>query len=258
LILSGDRGPYYAHGYANLLAHGEVVDARAGEGNRKPRTTFSGASPLLDKLDGSHYDVQLSSAEQTTLRLWIDASATYAGTYGALGNGMLSMVKNQRYAPISDVVARRCATCHQESLQSLYIPEQGQLLRSHALPDLPEQRLLHREIVYNLTRPEKSMVLLAPLAKDRGGYGLCGMSAVFNDRSDPDYRCLLETIEAAKADLDKMQRFDLPGFRPQPAYVREMKTYGILPLDQPADTSIDVYETDRAYWKTFWWRGTSQ
>ena len=31
-----------------------------------------------------------------------------------------------------------------------------------------------RHILYNLTRPEKSLLLLAPLAKEAGGYGVCG------------------------------------------------------------------------------------
>ena len=32
-----------------------------------------------------------------------------------------------------------------------------------------------------------------------------------------------------------------------------MKRYGILPPDHDPNTPIDPYETDRAYWKSFWY-----
>ena len=51
--------------------------------------------------------------------------------------------------------------------------------------------------------------------------------------------------------LARRKRFDMPGFEPTPEYVREMKRFGILPpeLQLGCDT-IDVYETDRAYWQS--------
>jgi len=48
----------------------------------------------------------------------------------------------------------------------------------------------------------------------------------------------------------------MPGFRPTPGYVREMKRYGILPNDLPEGAPIDVYATDRAYWRSLWWQPT--
>ena len=45
----------------------------------------------------------------------------------------------------------------------------------------------------------------------------------------------------------------MPGFVPNEHYVREMKRYGVLPASlDPATEPIDVYATDRAYWRTFW------
>ena len=41
-------------------------------------------------------------------------------------------------------------------------------------------------------------------------------------------------------------------FRPAPHYVREMKKYGILNGDLPENAPIDVYATDRAYWRSLW------
>ena len=59
-------------------------------------------------------------------------------------------------------------------------------------------------------------------------------------------------IQRASKRLHEIKRFDMPGFRPDPAWVREMKRYGILPADQPPDKPIDVYAVEQAYWRSFW------
>ena len=42
---------------------------------------------------------------------------------------------------------------------------------------------------------------------------------------------------------------------PRRDYAREMIRYGVLPADFNSTTDpIDVYETDRAYWRSFWYR----
>ena len=51
--------------------------------------------------------------------------------------------------------------------------------------------------------------MLAPLAKEAGGEGLCAgagqaSAAIFADTADPDYRILLESIAATKQTLDGM------------------------------------------------------
>jgi hypothetical protein len=43
-------------------------------------------------------------------------------------------------------------------------------------------------------------------------------------------------------------------FRPEPEYIREMKHYGILDAAWREGDPIDVYELDRKYWESFWWR----
>jgi hypothetical protein len=45
----------------------------------------------------------------------------------------------------------------------------------------------------------------------------------------------------------------MPGFRPTDSYIREMRKYGILPANIAEDGTIDVYATDRAYWRSLWW-----
>jgi hypothetical protein len=116
--------------------------------------------------------------------------------------------------------------------------------------------------MFNLSRPEKSVILLAPLAKEAGGYGLCKTEgserSVFESTDDPGYKAILSMCADGKIYLDKIKRFDMPDFKPRPAYVREMKKYGILPTDLSVDSAIDVYATDRAYWQSLWHRPTPQ
>ena len=107
------------------------------------------------------------------------------------------------------------------------------------------------------------MILKAPLAKEAGGYEWCKTKSgdgqpdqparVFRDTQDPDYQAILRAIQAAKAQLEKIKRFDMPGFRPNEHYVREMKRYGVLPAAfDLAKDPINVYEVDQAYWRSLW------
>ena len=50
-----------------------------------PRSIGSSASKLMKLIDGTHYEAKLSEQEVRMIRLWIDASTVYAGTYAALG-----------------------------------------------------------------------------------------------------------------------------------------------------------------------------
>jgi len=77
--------------------------------------------------------------------------------------------------------------------------------------------------------------------------------SIFANTTDPDYRAILAHIQAAKAKLDEIKRFDMPGFTPNEHYVREMKRFGVLPKSfDMAKEPINVYETDRKYWQSLW------
>jgi hypothetical protein len=76
---------------------------------------------------------------------------------------------------------------------------------------------------------------------------------VFTTTDDPDYQKILAHLEAARDKLEQIRRFDMPGFRPNEHYVREMKRYGALPAAWDADRDpMNVYEVDAAYWRSFW------
>ncbi|MHC4758889.1 MAG: hypothetical protein ACYTE8_09540, partial [Planctomycetota bacterium] len=128
-----------------------------------------------------------------------------------------------------------------------YRPGSQEWAKAHLDP----RNLYSHNILYNLSRPDKSVLLLAPLSKSAGGYGACGED-VFRDTEDTDYAVILKSIEAAKAEVQRLTRFHMPNFRPPAAYIREMKRYGILPEEHDVNDPIDVYETDYKYWESFY------
>jgi hypothetical protein len=104
--------------------------------------------------------------------------------------------------------------------------------------------------IANISRPEKSFVLRAPLAKEAGGLALC-KEVVFTSTDDPLYQKILAGIRPAHERLMAEKRFDMPGFRPNKHYIREMQRFGFLPDDLGPDDPVDPYATDRAYWDSF-------
>ena len=296
-LLSGDQGPMFTHSYFTLSARLQVADGRdLARGNYPPYSIGSTASYLLDKVSEAHYDVKLSTHELRKIKLWIDASATFPGTYAALGSGMIGPYAALHYgtkpkidylswpslARAREAMERRCASCHTGDRKLPASPADELGLRLHHLQygdgeprfwDPPwvktygdgslrpgslewmkqyaDPRLqFSRHILYNFSRPEKSLQLLAPLATAAGGHGLCG--DIFTSTRDADYQALLAGIQEAKAHLESITRFNMPRFRPEPEYVREMQRYGILPPDHRVDDPIDVYDTDRRYWQSLW------
>ncbi|HUT35474.1 MAG TPA: discoidin domain-containing protein [Planctomycetota bacterium] len=270
VALTGDRGPMFSHAYFTMTVRRLFSDGRnLARSNYPPRTLGSSASRILKMLDGSHYDVKATEQQKRMLRLWIESGAPYPGTYAALGNGAIGgywtngLINTDSNWPTTkagaQVIQRRCAACHtgHSVLPKAMCDERG---ISFWRFDLADPRLkLSRHIVFNLTRPERSLLLLAPLAKAAGGLELCRdkqdkPAVVFADTADPDHRALLAMVEAGKHNLETIGRFDMPGFRPPPQYLREMKRYGILPPDLSPEAKIDVYETDRKYWESLHYR----
>ena len=281
VVLTGDRNEWFTQSYYALFASDQVSDSQGydEDGSHPARGFGSVASPLMKKLDGSHYDAKLSGAEQELVRLWIDTGATFPGTYGAYRPGRPPSSGHTRPDPgspaptygtvdtktvpaggesLDAIIKRRCHTCHNATL-----PLGPGIHKTQAYLNVPR----HCLNLYNLTHPEKSMILLAPLAKKAGGYEWCKAGTVgeeparparvFANTQDPDYQAILRAVQTAKAQLDEIRRFDMSGFRPNRHYVREMKRYGVLPADfDPTKDPIDVYETDRAYWRSLWYHPT--
>ncbi|MBI5834211.1 MAG: hypothetical protein HZB16_18100 [Armatimonadetes bacterium] len=296
LDLCGDRGPAYSLAYYNLILHRQLSDGAGLRwpgvpsidgrplGNDVPYTTYSSAAPLMAKIDGSHHLARLSALEQTTMRLWIDSSAVYAGTYAAYGTGQIGgwWRNNEPVREMDDAwpstraardaMTRRCSPCHGNRLPvsvtaQIEIDGQGDLEGWQR----PTSRF-SRHTIFNLSRPEKSIALTATLARVAGGFAEGQAPAarpvpsdlsvhprpvthavIFASRDDPDYVSILTHLQAAKARLDEIKRFDMPGFQPRYEYLREMKRDGVLPADFAIGTTlVDAYQLDQAYWRLFW------
>ena len=266
--LCGDHGPMFSMGYYALVVFGQIADGRNyAKSNYAPYTLGSGGSALMKKIDGSHHDVRVTAEEEAALRLWLDASAPYPGTYAALGTGSIGgYIKNEQVLNTDSAwpttraaqaaFERRCASCHDAKGLALprYLSDENGL--SFWMPDMRDARLKRsRHALFNLTRPEKSYFLRAPLSAAAGGFGRCSQGqhrAVFESTDDPDYRCLLAMIEAGRETLNRIKRFDMIGFRPREEYLRELKRYGVLPatFDLEKDP-VDPYRADRVYWDSF-------
>ena len=266
VILAGDHGPFYSHAYIMLTIREQFRDGRNAGGNLPPRSIGSSASPLLDKLEGGHHGVQTSEAERTLVRLWIDSAAPYPGTYAALGTGMIGHGGTVAgWGPTTaDVLQRRCAECHTQATRLPVSPGDDVLnigFGGARIKHKDPRYQFSNHILYNLSRPELSLLLLAPLSSVAGGYAGTGIAPtnglhrpVFASTADPDYQLLRAAIQVSHDQLDRIKRFDMPGFQPNEHYLREMTGYGVLPADRPPDQPVDSYSTDRAYWNSFIYR----
>ncbi len=289
MILTGDHGPVYSHSYYTLSATYQFSDGRnMPESNYPPYGFGDAASPIMKMLRGEHHEVQLSKQEVETIRHWIHCGAPYIGTYAALIQGMIGstgyeeshftaidsrILKSENVKRASEVIKRRCGDCH---VHVRNIPKhpadwgQGteliQPLRAWKIKQSDNRATwrFQQHILYNLTHPEQSVQLLAPLAKKAGGYGACReiirvekkadtitekVVSVFESKDDPDYQTLLAAIQDAKALHDSDPRWDTPGWKAPVEYIREMKRHGILPetFDRETD-SLDPHEIDKRYW----------
>lgn len=288
LILTGDRGPLYSHSYYMLTIARLFADGRnQPKSNYPPRALGSSSSKLLRLLDGSHYGVRATELQKKVLRLWIETGAAYPGTYAALGSGMIGNYAENNQVntgvdwPVTreatQTIQQRCKACHDQPSRLLPLNLADERGVSFWQPSMDDPRLLtSRHIVFNLSRPEKSILLLAPLAAEAGGWGLCRSNTerlagagkpsansqgeaghtslpVFGSTSDPGYRAILAMIQAGKDFLDREStRFDMPEFVPRADWVREMQRYGVLPPDVKPEEVRDVYSIEQEYWKSLW------
>jgi hypothetical protein len=287
--LTGDRGPAFSHSYYSLILQWQVKDTAGAPinesgrqmGNDKPYACFSYAAPLMKKLDGSHHKVKPSKKDKRIIRLWLDSCNPYAGTYAAFGTGQIGGcwgwnkpvremdTKWPSTKPAKEAITRRCGACHGKEMPKhvtdVNVPRRHGDMLSWTRP----MSRFSKHYIFNLTHPDKSLVLLTPLARMAGGYAKGEPKialvktnhrvrikpivhpVIFKNTTDPDYQKILVHITAAKNRLNTIKRFDMPGFKPIKHYVREMKRFGILsPTFDLAKDPIDVYKTDKAYWKS--------
>jgi hypothetical protein len=285
------------------MAAGQVVDCRGPNqwGNLPPRRIGSGASALMNKLDGSHNGVKVSAREWTTVALWLDTMIPLSRYYGEQEYGWMYKTGKIAIRPSAEamaVIERRCFTCHErraphkdrmggsimpgyrdgeEGKNYLFYPEPGPSPENdqiHAKKDrstmTPEYEAQWQEafsrnesqlrrgsaIIVNWDRPEKSLVLLAPLAKSAGGYASASEAdvkagkvkacpALFQNADDLDYRAILAGLPRVPAHKPDSRGRMHPSF----------KEFGVVPPGSPDKLgTFDKESLWGAYWESLWWK----
>jgi hypothetical protein len=216
-----------------------------------PLTLGSMVSPLRRYLEATNHTGRIVPFEDR-LRVyqWIDANVPYYATYdyrqvpdaggrmtvrgiGARDSWEADGNRNQEgwfNGVLRPVFDRRCFACHRREIvnQGLWGWGGGPMTRKlEVSSDLwtdrgtaahmfgeryPATARVGPEFRINLTHPERSSLLQAPLAKGAGGWGLCTNtdgSAVFGSCGDPDYRRLLAAVEIGRARLYHFPRVDM-------------------------------------------------
>jgi cytochrome c553 len=243
LDLTGDKTSMHSMSYVRLTLHGQwVVDNRnQPRSNFEPYRIGSGSSTLMKYIEPQHYDVKLSAEEKNLVRLWIDTSATYTGTYTSLRSGFYPAHVN------CESLMKRCGECHasQETREGKVKIWEGWSFPRH-------NYISWLGSVINISNPERSFLLRAPLAKEAGGLGLCSR-IVFENKDDPVYQETLRSIMRVHQQLQKGKRFDMPGFRPNSDYIREMQKYGFVKKDLAPDELFDYYQAEKEYFDSFFY-----
>jgi hypothetical protein len=243
LSLTGDRSPSFTHSYLNIAWAGLVSHGDQGRGNRAPYSIGAVDSKLYQMINKPHHGVELSGKDKKTIWAWIESSVAWAGTYGALGS------YQPRVKAPKNILRDRCSSCHKP----------GEL---HQRWQTGRNRLMDRW--YNISRPEKSLALLAPLSKEAGGLGLCQQreakqlerdksappAVVFKSKDDPAYLALLKAIEDGADMAKRVPAYYEKAYKAPRAYVDEMQRFGVLP-ENVDPQSIDLFKTDEKYYSIF-------
>jgi hypothetical protein len=244
LDLSGDKTRYFNMSYDMLIDRGlvhHIPQNGADQDLTTPRGNGSLASRLVLEryLEPDHHEVRLSADDFQRVYTWIDANVPYYHTY-LYTDGDVNGARCRWYDDLSDgwfqrefapVFMRRCFECHQREVDisdawlgrrsvtvtsdvwsDITLMDQGLQIESSVATFGPEYRI-------NLTHPEWSQMLTAPLAKEAGGLEFCRTASgepVFRDTTDSDYRAILDALQTGKRMLELNPRVDmLP--RPDPA-----------------------------------------
>ena len=195
LDLSDDKTRFFNLAFDSLTMKGLVSTINCNNGHEDnipqiaPYAFGSHKSKLIEQLDSGGQGKLLSADERDRLVTWIDLNGPYYGTY--------EHERPERY------VGRDALPAYPQIMESL---QKANCTRCH-------HTALGADYQLNLTHPEWSAALTAPLAKAAGGRGLCGEGG-FADRNDPTYRSVLSLLNAAAEELRQRPRMDMPGAVP--------------------------------------------
>ncbi len=292
--ISGHWAPLYTIGYAQMSWRRLFGDNRnRAMSNFEPYEIGSGSSRLLKLIDEGHGGVEMSAKERQLISLWIDAGANYTGTYAGEFSGGVGYylenrpVHNERDWPetkaMQEAITRRCDVCHTpvdtkkgfgiyDIYYDNYSPRNPKEAKDSFIPhDLSQANGRHSRFeIFDLSYPEQSKAVRAPLSKGAGGLGVCEAAsgkAVFESVDDPDYKTILAGVERGRRYIieeDNRPEMLIPSpnngrdcpqrFVPRWPYLRELIRYGLLPIDSDPNASRDPYELDELYWESLWYK----
>jgi hypothetical protein len=217
LDFRGDKTNWFSLAYENLRPFVRPIGPQGTPAPMPPRSRGAAASPLVEMLLAGHQDLRLDPEGLDRIITWIDLNVPYYDntaatrpTAGRLGNDFTdsgrAVIRNAK--SLWDALGSRCGTCHPRGFRVEPATAPCQV------PDLP--KTMARPCV-NLTHPEESRILTAPLAASAGGLGLCGQ-AVLTSRDDPTYLAALRVMRGWHDGLAARPREDMPGFVPCDLY----------------------------------------
>ncbi len=176
-----------------------------------------------------------------------------------INNADMTPVQNEEWKKATSVIQKSCQKCHDELMD--HIVDERNIswwnsrvnVTSGGMDKAKYKKAIRfsRHIIYNLTEPENSTILLAPLSKEAGGYGLCRSEKtgepLFSSKEDKEYKILSEAVTNSSEYLKSIKRFDMEGFVVRKDYYREMKRYGVIDESMPIE-QVDPYVADSIYW----------
>ncbi len=248
--LSGDATRYFSASYESLLLKsrsyrqadmltGEMPEDQQALGKplvqfywllwttsavNMPYTTGALASRLPEYFTKEHCGQEVDDVSLRRVYFWLDSNAIYQGTYA--NARPLSAGRRDRWAPLdkagladwfskelAPIYAEKCADCHKRLT--------GENRDRSEVFEGPNTDWIGRFGWIDLTRPEKSALLNAHLAKAAGGRGLStdknapedSPALVFESKDDAQWQALYNAILKGKALADKRPEADRPGFR---------------------------------------------
>ncbi len=203
VTLTDDLTDQFAVGYQELLPYLSVANAMRWDHPddvypRPPYTYGSKVSRLTQLIEKGHHDVKLTDDDWQRLLVWTDANAVYYDRYETPHWPNRRIFAGAERKPLDGVYARRCANCHGKDGGGTWW------------------------LTLNRRDPKLSRMLLAPLAKQAGGWGRCE-GTVFATAADPDYKAMLAALTSLSEALKARPREDLLSLQGTPAETQKVE-----------------------------------
>ncbi len=269
LDLSGDKTHSHSMAYDSLIDRGQVhYIPLAGTGHEEGTAKGRGAmvSAIRKRIETKHSGKVVALEDRKRIYMWIDANVPYYGTYEFTNTNVMGG-RDRWYVTdkgkwfrrdFLPVFNKRCIACHarQVTPQTYNYNPRGRgtiTVTSKIWNDaaLGSFQLGHGRISMigqigpvhriNLTHPEWSQMLTAPLSKKAGGLQLCKAAnggPVFKDTTDADYQLMLKALQLGRDTLLADPRVDMPE-----ELARKPKPVPVLPLARTTNTTWPTRKT---------------